>query len=243
MASTESERTPGTTAETERPRKATTRPESRRGMSRGAIRAERRARSEGRKRRKRMLWYVLAVVLSAAFIASLLVPGGLRSAARNRVTSPINTGGPVPIQPDDGRQHLVAGEHWSGKYSTRPATSGPHWQTVPTSAAPDGAPARWGAYDHVLPDEVLIHNLEHGGIGLHYNCPDGCPELAKQLTGIAGPNPALLIVSPYPNMDHKIAITSWRHVLYLDEFDEAKVRAFVDAYQDRAPESAPQNQF
>lgn len=243
MASTDSERTPEKTSENERARKATTRPESRRGMTKGAIRAERRARSESRKRRKRMFWYIGAMVLAAAFIASLLVPGGLSSRANlGNLGSTINTGGPVEISPDEGRDHLEPGVKYASGFKTKPATSGPHWQTLPTAAAPDGSPARWGAYDHALPDEVLIHNLEHGGIGLHYNCPDGCPELVGQLKGIMG-RASQFIVSPYPDMDHKIAITSWRHLLYLDEFDEAKVREFVDAYQDRAPESAPQNQF
>lgn len=239
MASTESQEKTGA----DRARKATTRPESRRGMTRGAIRAERRARSEGRKRRRRMWWYAGALLVAAAFIASLLVPGGLRSSGSlARKTTTINTGGPVPIQPDQGRDHLEAGQRGSG-YGTKPATSGPHWQALPNAQAPDGSPARWGVYDHVLPDEVLIHNLEHGGIGIHYDCPEGCAGLIEQLKGIVGRNPAQFIVSPYPGMDRKIAITSWRHLLYLDEFDETKIREFVDAYQDRAPESVPQNQF
>lgn len=55
--------------------------------------------------------------------------------------------------PDIGRNHIAEGQLYEG-YSSRPATSGPHW----------GAPARWGAYSAQLPDERLVHNLEHGGI-------------------------------------------------------------------------------
>jgi hypothetical protein len=213
-------------------------------MSKGAIRAQRRARSEGRKRRKRMFWLALALVVAAAFIASLLVPGGLSSRGnQGRVGSTINTGGPVKILPDEGRDHLEAGQPAAGGFDTKPATSGPHWQTGPVAAVPSGSPARWGVYEQALPDEVLIHNLEHGGIGLHYDCPEGCPELVEQLTGIIGRNPSQFILAPYPDMGHKIAIASWRHLLYLEEFDEAKIKEFVDAYQDRAPESVPQNQF
>src|SRR3970282_513612 len=131
-----------------------------------------------------MFIYVGAITLAAAFIASLLVPGGLRSNV-GRLGSTINTGGPFQILSDEGRAHLEPGVRHTG-FDTRPAASGPHWQTAPTGAVPSGSPARWGAYDQPLPDEVLIHNLEHGGIGLHYSCPDGCAELVDQLKGIMG---------------------------------------------------------
>ncbi len=44
-------------------------------------------------------------------------------------------------------------------------------------------------------------------------------------------------------MGSKIAITAWRHILYLDEFDEAQIAEFIDEYLDRAPESVPGNSF
>lgn len=211
-------------------------------MTRGAIRAERRTRAHGRKRRKQLLIYTGVLLLAFAFIASLLVPGGLQDATQQARSNQINTGGPVAVAPDDGRAHIDAGVR-GGPYSTTPATSGRHWQTPPVSAAQDGSPARWGVYDRFLPDEVLIHNLEHGGIGLHYDCSDACPELVEQLKGIVGRNPALFIVSPYPDMGTRIAVTAWRHLMVLDEFDERKIREFIEAYQDRAPESVPQNLF
>ncbi|MBI4306668.1 MAG: DUF3105 domain-containing protein [Chloroflexi bacterium] len=212
-------------------------------MTKGAIRAERRVRSDRRKRRRRMFIYAGAIIVAAAFIASLLVPGGLSSRGNiAHSANRINSGGPVPILPDEGRGHIAAGERWSG-YKTKPATSGPHWGTLPVAEAPDGAPVRWGIYDHVIADEALVHNLEHGGISLHYNCPEGCPQLVEQLKAIPSGGVSQFVLSPYPNMDSKIAIVSWRHLLKLEEFDEAKIREFIDAYQDRAPESFTGNQF
>ena len=127
-------------------------------------------------------------------------------------------------------------------YSTLPATSGPHWGARETPAGVP-APARWGIYEQFLPDEVLLHNLEHGGIGIHYNCPDGCEDLVNDLEGLIGGNPTQFIMSPYPGMDSKIAITGWRHHLFLDELDVDQILDFIDAYQDRAPESVPGNLF
>jgi hypothetical protein len=190
-----------------------------------------------------MVWYILAVVVASAFIASLLVPGGLSSQGNlGAVGTRINTGGPTALLPDDGRDHVEPGQAHKA-YSSKPATSGPHWSSAPVAGAPDGAPVRWGIYDHALADEALVHNLEHGGIGLHYDCPEGCPELVDQLKSIPPASYAQFIVAPYPDMQHRIAITSWRHLLFLDEFDEARIREFVEAYQDRAPESVPGNQF
>ena len=105
------------------------------------------------------------------------------------------------------------------------------------------APADWGVYNFPLPDEILVHNLEHGGIGIHYDCPDGCDGLKAQLEGLVPANPSQYIVSPYPDMPSRIAITAWRRHLYLDEFDEGRIREFIDAFQDEAPESVPGNMF
>lgn len=215
-------------------------------MSRGAIRAERRARSERRKRRKKAIYWSLGGIVLGAFVISLLVPGGLssRNSIGQSADTRINTGGPVELQPDMGDEHLTPGTPaGEDAFATSPATSGPHWQTLPNEQVPTGSPARWGFYPQELPDEVLIHNLEHGGIGLHYNCPDGCPDLRQQLTGIVPQDVSQFIVSPYTNMDSKIAVTAWRHILYLDEVDEAQIQTFIDAYKDRAPESVPNNQF
>ena len=51
------------------------------------------------------------------------------------------------------------------------------------------------------------------------------------------------VITPYANMENKIAVTAWRRILFLDEFDETVIRGFIDAYRDRAPESVPGNMF
>src|SRR3989344_5078 len=43
-------------------------------------------------------------------------------------------------------------------YNSNPPTSGPHYEQ----------PSRWGVSQAELPDEQLIHNLEHGGIWISY---------------------------------------------------------------------------
>lgn len=152
----------------------------------------------------------------------------------------VNSGGHIEIDPDDGRGHIFVSTPYQGTYSVVPATSGPHWSGRATPAGVP-SPARWGRYESVLPDEVLIHNLEHGGIGIHYDCNGGCPEIVKALNDILPLNPSQYIMSPYTGLPSKIAITAWRHHLYLDEVNVEEIRRFINEYQDRAPESVPQN--
>lgn len=208
------------------------------------------------KTRVATFWLLVAIAAAAGLLG---VCGG-REPTPTAVPSPVPTATPTPVptqtqvatpparagqvalQPDQGASHLPPGQRF-GSYITLPATSGPHWITPPIPFVPTGAPARWGFYEQELPDEVLVHNLEHGGIGIHYNCSRACPELVQQLTGLVPPDASQFIVAPYADMDHRIAVTAWRRVLYLEEFHAAQIQFFIENYQDRAPESVPGNLF
>jgi len=221
-------------------RKATTRPASRRGMTKGQIREERRVRSRARQRRKRSLFMFGGILFAIVFIAALVVSPNLTPQSTGG--GGVNTGGHIALDPDDGRGHIDVNSPYADAYSVVPATSGPHWAGATTSAGLP-SPARWGRYDGVLPDEILIHNLEHGGIGFHYDCEEECPEIVKALDDLLPRNPSQYIMSPYPGLPSPVAITAWRHHLYLDEVDVDQILKFIDEYQDRAPESLIQNQY
>ncbi|MBN4064133.1 DUF3105 domain-containing protein [Dehalococcoides mccartyi] len=219
-------------------RKATTRPDSHRGMTKGQIREERRVRSRSRARRKRTLLGFAGLLFAIVFISALVIPRNTQSTN----VQGINTGGHIALDADDGRGHIDNNVDAGGPYAVVPATSGSHW-FGPNTGAGIPSPARWGRYEQILPDEVLIHNLEHGGVGFHYDCEEECPDLVKQLDDMIPRSPSMYIMSPYAGLPSKIAITAWRHHLYLDEFDEDAIRDFIDEYQNRAPESVPGNSF
>ncbi len=231
-------------------RVASTRPESRRGVTKSQIRAERRQRSAARKKRRRTLYVTGGSLLAILFIMALTLGPGLggghgtsASHGDGLNSDRFNSGGPVPPDPDNGGLHIPPGQFGTG-YTERPATSGPHWFAAETPAGVP-APARWGIYEDPLPDEVLIHNLEHGGIGLHYDCPDGCDDIVAQLEDFIPRNRSQFILSPYSGIDggNKIAVTAWRHHMHMNEIDREGILDFIDAYQDRAPESIPGNSF
>ena len=61
--------------------------------------------------------------------------------------------------PDQSRDHVPNGSELIN-YNSNPPTSGPHYgETVP-----------WGSHTTEKDDRNLIHNLEHGGIWISYNC-------------------------------------------------------------------------
>lgn len=65
---------------------------------------------------------------------------------------------PGTFIPSLGRDHVPSGTPVT--YNSNPPTSGPHnekWE-------------RAGIYDQVLPDEKLVHSLEHGYVIISYNC-------------------------------------------------------------------------
>ena len=134
-----------------------------------------------------------------------------------------------------GRDHVAPGKEHPA-YSTSPATSGWHYD-LPF------APVDWGIYEEYVDDEYLIHNLEHGGIGIHYNCPDGCDELVSDLSRIADRSLAenlKVVLSPYPDMPTRIALTAWTFLDAFEEFDEDRIIEFIETHE--SSPTAPENQ-
>ena len=131
---------------------------------------------------------------------------------------------------DQGREHLAAGETYD-LYNSNPPTSGPH--------AP--APADWGVHDQPLAKEVPVHNMEHGGVVIWYDCSagdeplddDGCQQLRGQLAAVVDSNaPAkFVLMTPYAGMDNRIALTAWGTLDTLDQFDGERVQAFIDSFE------------
>lgn len=124
---------------------------------------------------------------------------------------------------DQGNRHIKEGASHP-PYNSIPATSGWHYSGFGL------APAPWGVYDTVLEDEILVHNLEHGGIGIHYDCPNGCEALLEILRSVA--QQALgsglkVIMSPYPEMAFPFALTAWNYLDTFHELDLQRVKDFI----------------
>src|SRR5690242_14376423 len=78
---------------------------------------------------------------------------------------PESCGPGIDAPANEGHLHVTPGTKVD--YGANPPTSGSHWPYWRTP---------WDMYTTQVPREKWVHNLEHGGIVLLYNCPTGCPD-------------------------------------------------------------------
>ena len=120
-------------------------------------------------------------------------------------------------------------------YSTTPPTSGPHWPS----------PADCGVYDEELPDELIVHNLEHGNVVISYNLPD--PEEADRFREVADDLPGRSVwgvIRPYSKIaPGTVAMAAWGIIDEVQGVDEERMREFFETYAGfgGAPELLPCN--
>lgn len=126
-----------------------------------------------------------------------------------------------------GRNHIAVGAAHD-PYNSNPPTSGLHYEQW----------AKWGIYDEQLPDEQLIHNLEHGGIWISYRDKDN-QDVIEKLKDIAEDYSVKVILTYRPQNDAPIAVAAWTRLLKLDVFDEKQIKAFIQAFINRGPEQVP----
>lgn len=135
----------------------------------------------------------------------------------------------------EGQQHLASVDQEHAEYKTDPPTSGPHFTQ----------PADWGMSEVEIPDEQLLHNLEHGGVVITYK-PDLPEKDIDTLRAIAanltmrddqtGDKGFKVILAPRSANTSAVALSSWGYNLKLDAVDQSKIQQF---YRDR-PNIAPE---
>jgi hypothetical protein len=169
------------------------------------------ARSALNGRTKRILWLVGTV--AAALIVVFVV---LNTTDRSQL--------PGQAFPSLGNQHIADVGASHPEYNSDPPTSG--WHV--------GRLARWGSYDYVLPDELLIHNMEDGGVILWY--PFGSAEQNRahiQRLAQAARGYDRVVIVPRDNLVDQYALTAWTRLdrFPVERYDEGRVRAFLEAYE------------
>ncbi len=184
--------------------------------NRRAIRAMMERRQQRYKRLRRAILLIAVPILLIGIFVAVLVTLKQRSAMPGESFS---------IQ---GRQHIpVSSSHPA--YNSVPPTSGWHYgdQVAP-----------WGVATASVPNEVQVHNLEHGGIVIQYRDSSDAA-LIGQLTALAKSYPTKILLAPYPEMPYRVALTAWGRRERFDAFDDAAMRTFVAAHIDQGPEKVP----
>jgi hypothetical protein len=216
-------------------------------------RLERRAREEAnlrRSRRTRLLW-IIGGVLAAAVLVGIVAwnstrrgPGASSPSAAQSEGQP-GSGEPVagqstrpgvtatPAKPrivtvrDQGRDHVAPGQPHP-PYNSNPPASGWHYPST----------ASWGFHNSALPDELMIHNLEHGGIWITYK-DDRDSAVVDALVVLAREFPRKLVITYRPANDSPIAVVAWDHVMKLDGFDRTAIVDFYNRFKNKGPEFVP----
>lgn len=145
--------------------------------------------------------------------------------------APPETPRPGAEQADMGQKHVAVG---AVKYGgPEPPTSGDHTTHIP-----------WQAYDQEVPDENIVHNLEHGGIYISYRPDLPADQIAKIKGLFSKPfsndkfSPIKTVVAPRAANGSPIIMSSWNRNMKLDTFDEAKMMEYYLRNVGKAPEGA-----
>jgi hypothetical protein len=117
-------------------------------------------------------------------------------------------------------------------YNSNPPTSGYHW---------GGGVAPWGVQTQPISDTISVHNLEHGGVIIHYRQgleSSQVQQLSDLTRELQRQNPCVILLPrPAENLDVPIAVTAWDYLLKLDSVDTDKIRSFFRAHVGRGPEA------
>lgn len=138
-------------------------------------------------------------------------------------------------EPDRGNTHTPRRGEQVTYPTPLPPTSGTHW------ALPH---AGWGVKDDFEEDEVVLHNMEHGGIAIQYKPGLEAQQLSDLKTLVRQLNtqgfPKVLL-RPYAEMTPNIVATAWLWRLELERFDRAQLVSFVRSHYGASGDSPEPN--
>ncbi len=124
-------------------------------------------------------------------------------------------------------------------WNSNPPTSGPHYREW----------ALWDFYDEEVPLVKSVHNLEHGGIVIHYGPRVPETELGE-LRALYADDPNGLLVALLPSNGDEVTLSAWTApdattgttdrgrgwLARCSMVDEDAISAFVEAHRYKGPE-------
>jgi hypothetical protein len=191
-------------------------------MTRGTTTRRAGGRQIRRQQRKSNTPLIIGAVVGV--IAILVIAGLLLRGTAAQVGQQVETG--IPI----AGQHIQNLTDPHPTYTSNPPTSGWHY----VSTAPPGVQTQ------PLPDEMVVHNLEHGFVVIHYR-QDVNQATVDQLTTLTRELQQLrpcVILQPRPNdkLDVPIAVTAWNWLLKQPSYNPDEIRSFFRARVGHGPE-------
>ena len=130
---------------------------------------------------------------------------------------------------DQGSAHIARGATHPA-YNSNPPTSGWHWG--------DGV-AGGGIKTEQVPDELVVHSMEHGAAVVWYKADLSKDDIAKIQAAYDAAKIAKKIMIPRANLDVPVALVSWGYLLKLQTIDPAQITAFLVSNSGHGTENAP----
>lgn len=94
-----------------------------------------------------------------------------------------------------------------------------------------------GVYTEPVPEENVVHSLEHGAVWLTYQ-PDLDEDQVATLEDFAA-DEDYLVVSPYEGQESPVVATAWGLQLELESTDDPRLAVFVEKYVQGAQTPEP----
>ena len=189
------------------------------------------------RRIKRWLAYIAVVLVAVAVIAGFALSGFVGTGDPNPSTADSSTGEPIgehkelmPILVPPSN-HIPRGNEFDA-YNSSPPTSGPHWES---------GWARCGIYSNEddVPDERIVHNLEHGQVVISHNLStDSQIDELKKIVRSLPDRRSWMIMRPYSVLpEDQVVVHSWGWLQRFSSIDKSGILAFYTAHINRGPES------
>ncbi|HEV2685510.1 MAG TPA: DUF3105 domain-containing protein [Actinomycetota bacterium] len=198
--------------------------------------SERKAKKERRKRfmlggfiGAAIIGLIVAIILASGSSNKISVVGLNKDASAAGCTNLITNA-------DQGRSHIQSPQTFN--YNSNPPTSGSHYAIAGT------APTPTGVHFNQIQDEIQVHNLEHGHIGIQYNnIPDGVKSALEQFTNARD---TYVFMAPRPQLAQvgvQLAFTRWdQKITCVSATDSAAVvklaTTFYNDFHGDGPEGA-----
>jgi hypothetical protein len=208
-----------------------------------ALRQQQREEAAARQRARDLRnLFIIGGILGTAALVILIVALALNHASQvsnqNRLPFQTVSGTVGTAVADEGQTHVDPST--TPTYKSYPPASGPHYSVQGL------APVPWQTIA-TLQEGQYIHNLEHGGIVILYDCPSGaaCTTVKNSLENyvktLAPVEPQFkeikVVLSPYSRgMRKKVALVAWDYIEFLDGYDQAEITRFYENHVNQGPE-------
>lgn len=192
--------------------------------------------------RQRRLLYMIAgsgILVLAVVLGIVFLSGG----GKDERATLASAGCTLEVKPALKGEHDLQITATSDKWNTDPPTSGSH----------NDQPAVYGFYEDPVALAQTVHNLEHGGIVIHYGPKVPDAEM-QELRDFYNDDPNGLVVAPLTKLGSKIALSAWTteeaisdqtgdngkgFLAICPSFDVDVVSSFLDEHRFQGPERFP----